>query len=78
MKTASLLLAAALSLASSPLVAQTHELLTGEVLIGPVGAVDATHVEIQVGKMDARRVPRSDFAPTALSGERSGVRSSWK
>jgi len=67
MKTASLLLAAALSLATSPLNAQTHELLTGEVLIGPVTAIDATHVDIQVGKADAaRRIPRTDFAPTAL------------
>ena len=49
MKTASLLMAAALSLATPSILAQTHELLTGEVLIGPVTAVDATHVEVRVG-----------------------------
>ena len=67
MKTASLLMAAALSLATPSILAQTHELLTGEVLIGPVTAVDATHVEVRVGPPEAaRRIPRTDFAPTAL------------
>lgn len=67
MKTSSLLLTAAITFAAAPAAAQTHELRSGDVLIGRVAAVGADYVELEgrAGR-DARRVRRDDFAPTAL------------
>ncbi|MGC6489295.1 MAG: hypothetical protein ACON4Z_16735 [Planctomycetota bacterium] len=67
MKTSSLLLAAALTFAAAPVAAQTHELRSGEVLIGRVASVDADYVELKGREgRDARRVRRDELAPTAL------------
>jgi len=67
MKTSSLLLTAAITFAAAPAAAQTHELRSGDVLIGRVAAVGADYVELEgrAGR-DALRVRRDDFAPTAL------------
>lgn len=67
MQTSSLLFATAITLAAAPVHAQTHELRSGDVLVGRVAAVHDNYVEL-AGRAghDGRRVRRDELAPTAL------------
>ena len=63
-----LLFASALPLLATFAAAQTHELKSGEVVIGTVTAIDATHVTVRPtgDAPDARKVARTDLQPAAL------------